>query len=249
MQLQDLTIFEQLYQLRSINATAKALGFAQSNITARLQQLEAEFDVTFFQRSYHGLTPTQQGTQFYQYARQTLAATAQLKAQLHPVTQRPTVIMSELLFNRLVGAKKQFDLGHYQFQLLSSTAIHQLQQPTADLIVTYAQFQHPDYLTGAAHYLPAAFLTAAGAATDLPYLVNQDQQCPFRARTLQFLNHNFTQVQEIDAWTSILDLVKSGQGQALLPSDLLQTTTLQITHRNHRFRIPYRRYTRKADAI
>jgi DNA-binding transcriptional LysR family regulator len=246
MQLQDLEIFEQLYQLCSINATAKALGFAQSNITARLQQLEAEFDVTFFQRSYHGLTPTQQGTQFYHYVQQTLAATAQIKAQLHPVPQQPTVIISELLFNRLVGAKKQFDLTHYRFQLLSSTAIHQLQRPTADLIVTYAQFQHPDYLAGAAHYLPAAFLTATEAPQTLPYLVNHDKNCPFRARTLQFLNHNFTKIQEIDAWASILDLVKSGQGQALLPSDLLQTTTLQMVHPHHRFRIPYRCYTRKS---
>lgn len=54
MQLHDLKVFKTIYETGSINKTAQILGFAQSNITARLKVLENEFSTSFFQRSPKG---------------------------------------------------------------------------------------------------------------------------------------------------------------------------------------------------
>lgn len=244
MQLQDLDIFCQLYQLRSINAAAKALGYAQSNLTARLQLLETEFDAHFFTRSYQGIEPTPQGTQFYQYAQQTLQATNEIRQQLHRPHGKQQVIISELLFNALVVHQHQYDLAHFDFDIQSSTAIETLTKPRVDLVITYAHFDQPNYQRINQQQLPASFLVAAGVSDtqSLPYLVNSDLNCPFRARTLTFLKQDLTRVQEIDSWESIINLVRAGAGIALLPSYIGRHATLTNAHPAKRFKITYATY-------
>ena len=48
MNLNDLSIFINIYETGSLNQSAKALGYAQSNISARLQAIEREMGVQLF---------------------------------------------------------------------------------------------------------------------------------------------------------------------------------------------------------
>lgn len=246
MQLQDLEIYRQLYELRSINATAHALGFAQSNITARLQSIEREFDAHLFTRSHQGIIPTAAGTTFYHYAVATLHATNQVREQLRLRSEKPQAIISTLLFNYLINYRRTLQLDDFQYQLMSSTAIHQLDHTHAAAVITYADFQQGDYESGPVQYIPAAVLTDKDATSDLPLLVNSDHQCPFRARSLPLARRASLSVQEIDSWDAIIDLVRSGRGIALLPEYLATTGNLAQLDGLPRYRVPYRTFTRPA---
>ena len=59
MQSNDLRIFRAVALEGSITKAAQMLGYVQSNVTARIQQLEAELKTQLFYRK-HGmiLTPT-----------------------------------------------------------------------------------------------------------------------------------------------------------------------------------------------
>ncbi|WKF85408.1 LysR family transcriptional regulator [Lacticaseibacillus pantheris] len=248
MQLQDLEIFQQLFELRSINATARALGFAQSNITARLQSLEREFDIRLFTRSHQGIVPTTAGAKFYRYALDTLRATAQVRTQIHRQTEQPHAIISTLLFNYLINYRRTLQLNDYQYQLMSSTDIQQLNHTTAATVITYAHFQQPNYVAGPVKYFRAAVLTAKDSSMpSLPLLVNSDRHCPFRARSLRLASQISRRVQEIDSWDAIINLVQSGRGIALLPEYLAATNNLTQLANIPRFRIPYRTYTRPTE--
>lgn len=244
MQLQDFEIYRQLYEQRSINGVAKKMGFAQSNITARLQQLESEFDAHFFARSYQGIQPTAAGTQFYDYVLTVITATQNITHQLHTSHTKQQLIISELLFNYLVIDQHQFTLDQTEFQILGSTAIEQLTTPTVDQVITYAQFHHTNYSVLAHHRLAATFLTGTSQYQQLPLLVNSDQRCPFRARTLTFAKHHDLAIQEIDSWTNIINLVQTGQGVALLPCYLARQRPLQSAYISQQYRIPYTIYQR-----
>lgn len=246
MQLQDLEIFVQLYAQHSINRVAKLMGFAQSNITARLQAIEAEFGVELFTRSYQGIVPTENGTQFYQYAQSVLQATRKVRAQMKPdAVSKRHIVMSQLLFNLLVVQQKQYSLAQNTFDLLSSTEILVLSDNEVDMVVTYANFNNPGYQEIATDYMPASFVVAASQEEgQLPYLVNSDHHCPFRARTLRRLNHNMTNVQEIDSWDSIIKLVKNGLGIALLPDYLTAGDDFKRIDSKHRFKVPYATFTK-----
>ena len=240
MQLQDLEIYRQLYELRSINAVAKALGFAQSNITARLKAIESEFDAQLFERSYQGIMPTQAGETFYQYALTVLQATSAVRSKLQSAPKHRQIVISELLFNELVIDQQRFDLTQNTFQVKSSTEIETVPVQDADQVITYAHFEQANYQCVAQSALTTAFL---GQSDQLPILVNRDTRCPFRRRTLTVFSHEAERVMTVDSWAAITKLVATGRGIALLPVRLM--TTLKVAAINQRrFEVPYWTYTR-----
>lgn len=246
MQLQDLEIYQKLYDLRSINQTATQLGFAQSNISARLKVLEAEFGVTLFERSPQGIVPTKAGEEFAAYADQVLTATQTLRTHLSTTAVKPKVLISTLLFDYLVVHQHDYSLKQTDFQLASSTEIESLTHCEATKVITYAKFFARGYRHRGGGHLQARFLQAPGVdPMAVPMLVNADQKCPFRQRSLHFVQQDRTRVQEIDAWSSIIQLVASGQGVALLPSYLAQVQGLQVAWPSHRFQIPYSVWTKE----
>ena len=244
MQINDLKLFVALFERGSINAVARADHFAQSNLSVRLQKLEAELGVVLFTRTPRGIEPTPAGETVYRYAKTVLAETHRLHQALAPQQSKRTVIISELLFNYLVTWRHQLSLAQNDFQLRSSTAIGQLQTPAADLVITYANFRGAGFLAGPVRYLPARFL-AAKPVPDLPVLVNADRHCPFRKRSQAYLRDHPRPLIEIDSWASILALVKQGRGMALLPDYFADRDQLTDAAPGHHYRIPYRSWHRR----
>lgn len=246
MQLQDLEIYAQLYKLRSINQTALSLGFAQSNISARLKAIEAEFDAPLFTRTPQGIVPTAAGDKFSAYAQQVLTATRAVRKALHPAAAKPEILMSSLLFDALVVQQNRYDLDAAHYTLMSSTAMAALTTCTAATVVTYAPFHVADYALTDRGRLDAAFLQAPGIAPErVPVLVNADRLCPFRRRSLKFVKQDRSRVQEIDSWASILQLVESGRGVALLPRYLAAKHHLVVAWPAHHYQVPYATWTRR----
>ncbi|MTV81382.1 LysR family transcriptional regulator [Secundilactobacillus folii] len=249
MQLQDLQIYTKLYEQHSINRVARLMGFAQSNVTARLRALENEFNVRLFNRSYQGIAPTSNGQVFYKYAISVLKATEQVREKMFQNQSSPKrrVVMSTLLFNLLVTQQGKFSLAENTFDLLSSTAILQLTDETVDLVVTYANFQNPAFQQVSSHNLTALFLGCQQhEENEAPFLVNSDKHCPFRARTLRYLHQDMAAVQEIDSWDSIIGLVKAGKGIALLPDYLMAREDLVQIKQLPQFKVPYSTFVRTA---
>jgi DNA-binding transcriptional LysR family regulator len=64
----DLRIFEAVARLGGMNRAAAELHTVQSNVTARIRQLEAELGVTLFERHSRGATPTAAGRRLLPHA-------------------------------------------------------------------------------------------------------------------------------------------------------------------------------------
>ncbi len=140
--------------------------------------------------------------------------------------------------------EKKFDLTKYSIHIKTSTEISALKDSRADLIITYANFKGKGYFESSVKYLSAQFLTATQKYLHLPILINSDKNCPFRARTLKFMNSDMQRVQEIDSWSGILNLVKNQQGIALLPIYFVKRDNLEITFPTEHFKIPYKTYSK-----
>lgn len=70
MKINDLVIYIKVYETNSMNKAAQSLGYAQSNISQRIQFLENYFNQTFFIRGRSGINPTKNGDIFYEYSKQ-----------------------------------------------------------------------------------------------------------------------------------------------------------------------------------
>jgi DNA-binding transcriptional LysR family regulator len=245
MQLQDLSVFQKLYQLRSINQTATALGYAQSNISARLKVIESEFGVQLFDRTPQGIVPTAAGVQFAEYADQVLDATQTIRDQLNAQAVKPKILISSLLFDYLVVEKQTYALDQADFELTSSTEMASLTYCDARQVISYAPFHVKGYQIHQTDQLSASFLKGVRAdAEDLPILVNADHQCPFRQRSLKFATDRELKIQEIDSWSSIMQLVEQGRGVALLPKYLTKSHPFTVVWPKHHYNIPYTIWTK-----
>ena len=88
MDLQTLRFFVTAAESGSFSAAAERLQYAQSNLSARMKQLEGELGETLFYRNKHGVLLTSKGSTFYEYAKKILSlsdeAVVALKNMEHP---------------------------------------------------------------------------------------------------------------------------------------------------------------------
>lgn len=81
MELRELEIFCAVVEEGGIIAAARRLHRVQSNITARLQQLEQSLGAELFRREGKRLAITAAGTRLYKRARELLALAAQVRSE------------------------------------------------------------------------------------------------------------------------------------------------------------------------
>ncbi|MFP7282918.1 LysR family transcriptional regulator [Bacillus altitudinis] len=144
MNINDLIIFIEVYQKESINQAAKALGYAQSNISQRIKALETLYDATFFIRYHHGISSTGQGDLFYQYAQKIVKETKDIQQKL--TSKKKTVLCSELLFNVLYEQRVLEDIQATDFIIASSSTINKkLTEDVYDQIISFNQMEKPEY--------------------------------------------------------------------------------------------------------
>ena len=68
MEIRNLITFTKVAETQSLSKAAKLLGYAQSTVTMKMQQLEQELGVHLFDRIGKQISLTHQGQVFYQYA-------------------------------------------------------------------------------------------------------------------------------------------------------------------------------------
>lgn len=79
MEFKDLEIFQVVAKTGTITAAAKELRYVQSNITARIQKLEAEINTKLFNRHNRGMSLTPEGKKLLVYSEKILSLTNEMK--------------------------------------------------------------------------------------------------------------------------------------------------------------------------
>ncbi len=68
MHFNDLSVFRTVVQTGSFSKAAAELNYTQSNISMKIQNLEAMYNTTFFYRGHRGTRLTPKGEEFYEIA-------------------------------------------------------------------------------------------------------------------------------------------------------------------------------------
>ena len=109
MNFNDLNIFINIYETGSLNQSAVNLGYAQSNLTARLKNLESEMCTRLFIRKYNGIVPTRSGDKLYYFAKETLQNFEIMQKEL--ISQGKSILISELLLNYDLNQEQVIDIA------------------------------------------------------------------------------------------------------------------------------------------
>jgi DNA-binding transcriptional LysR family regulator len=73
MDFKDLRYFVAVYDAKGFSRAAESLDTVQSNVSARIRNLEEFLGVVLFERRYRAIVPTDKGRKLYAHAQHVLA--------------------------------------------------------------------------------------------------------------------------------------------------------------------------------
>ncbi|RIP33418.1 LysR family transcriptional regulator [Staphylococcus gallinarum] len=218
MKINDLVIYIKVYETNSMNKAAQSLGYAQSNISQRIQFLENYFNQTFFIRGRSGINPTKNGDIFYEYSKTIINETDKLNNMF--VSRKKSILCSELLFNVMYKKKSLNELSEANIKLVNSSYINiESTRNNYDEILTFNKLNTKYYKLTTISSMNVGMYKSNMVQddTELPLLVNTDIKCPLREISLNL--KTIPQIVELDSLDAIINIVKNGEGMALLPKE------------------------------
>jgi len=237
VELTDLKIFVKIAEEGNISRAAEGLGYVQSNVTARIKKLEAELGVLLFNRQPHGVTLTEKGALFREYAypiiRLSEEAVHAMEDAPHPSGSLSIGVVDTVHCGSFIRALSDYQAKYPNVSLSFITG------SSPDLIAKLLNYQLDGaFVTGE---IPSAKLVTEYSEQDeirllttwngpsLPDLsgtkwVVSPIGCPFRQALETWLrseNIPLTNMIEVSSLDTLLSIVRSGLASTLLPSSVL----------------------------
>lgn len=252
MELSALRIFKAVAEEGSVTLAASRLNRVQSNVSARLTQLEDSLGVALFLRSGRKLQITAEGSRLLAYADRLLQLADEAQAAVQP-DQKPSGqlrigSMETTAAARLPQVLAAFHRKHPHVDLILDTA------PTDQLLE--GVLRHRLDVVLAAGPVPHAELACVPAFEEELVLITCHDHLPVASpqdvarRNLLVFRSGCTYRRRLEAWfaegdvaparvsefgtyEAILGCVAAGMGVAIMPKEILNQRKLARTIRQH----------------
>ncbi|PLT34124.1 LysR family transcriptional regulator [Bacillus sp. V5-8f] len=241
MDTTSLNVFLTVAKEGNISKAAKELNFVQSNVTAKIKQLEADLDSQLFYRHSKGVTPSQAGKTLIEYAHRILHLLEETKkaVQDSPIPKGTLSIGSMettaavRLPPILAGYHKQFPEVNLSLTTGPSEYLVQaVLQYDLDGAFVAGPIDHPDLLQQTILEEELVLVTddQKGEFNHINELMRKPilvfrQGCSYRSRLEAWLRLEGllpVKVMEFGSLEAILGCVMSGFGISLLPRSVVK---------------------------
>ena len=151
-----------------------------------------------------------------------------------------TVLISELLLNHDINNLHTIDLGISDITIKKTSEIPSVaQQEDFDKIFCFQKIKNLNNYDEILGNIEAMYFCSSNqlVAKETPFLINKDENCPFRKQSLM-------KFVEIDSFENIIALVEKGQGIALLPTWLKNRSNIKPYIQDF-VNIPFYQYGKK----
>lgn len=238
MESADLRIFQMVAREGSITKAALRLGYVQSNVTARIQQLETELSTVLFLRHNRGMTLSSSGKILLAYADKIVGlmdeATKALSSSTEPSgplmigsTQTAAAVRLPQLLASYYGRHPKVLLslitGHTQF-LIEKVLQYELDGAFIGSRCDHPELQSVPVFDEELVIVSAASVTELDEAVTRPILV-YSLGCSYREILEQWLRSGgMTQliIMEFGTLEAIIGGVSAGLGISLLPKSVIR---------------------------
>ncbi|MBX4270057.1 LysR family transcriptional regulator [Clostridium estertheticum] len=236
MELQALKIFQIVAKTGSFSKAAQELNYAQSNISVKIQQLEAYMQASLFYRHNRGITLTIKGEMLLNYTKQILNLIDETTRAIkdNDIPRGPLRIgsMETTASIHLPQLLSAYHRNYPDVNLTLKTGtteknIHEVLQYNLDGAFVAGPIDHPELLQKTVMEEELVFITdsihpAMSAIKDIEArtLLVFPTGCSYRKILEQLLHNNGLipdEIIEFDTLGAILSCVCSGLGMSLLP--------------------------------
>lgn len=251
MESGDLRVFQAVAEEGSITRAAARLNYVQSNVTARVQQLETELRTVLFHRHNRGMTLTSSGKSLLDYADRILGLLEEASKAVTSATEpRGPLTIGSSQTCAAVRLPKLLAKYHRQYPDVSITLTTDYMTSMADKILRYevdgAFISGPvdhEELTAFPAFEEENVLVSEPGLTDLADAPNKPilvfaGSCYYRSVLERWLKANAwkkPQIMEFGTLEAIMGGVAAGLGITLLPRAVVAKRTEEGALRIHEF--------------
>jgi LysR family transcriptional regulator, cell division regulator len=239
MELNELKIFKTVAEEGSVTRAAMRLNYVQSNVTARIRQLEEHLNVSLFHRKSRGVALTPVGHVFLEYAKRILAL-AEEAVQVVRERDEPIGVLTigSIETTAVVHLPPILSAYHRRYPLVdlqlltgnSEQALTYLLDYRVDGAFVGGPVDHPDLL-GEVILQEEIVLAAAKGKSPFGGKGRQNilvfpKGCAFRARLETWLRDSGSlpyRIMEFSSVESILGCVHAGMGITFLPRSVFSS--------------------------
>jgi DNA-binding transcriptional LysR family regulator len=240
MDASDLKVFEAVARLGSMGRAAEALHTVQSNVTARIRQLEEELGTALFHRHARGVEPTSAGQRLLPYARQIARLLSEARrATLDEGTPQGPLVIGSLETTtalHLTDVLSRYAAAHPKVDVMLQTGttcelLEQVLDHRLEGAFVCGPVAHPDLQAERMFVEDLVLLTAASVSSlgdvvkrgDLRIVVLR-RGCSYRQRLEDLLARHGApapRVLEFGTLEAVFGCVAAGLGITLLPRALI----------------------------
>ncbi|KGR76872.1 LysR family transcriptional regulator [Ureibacillus manganicus] len=231
MEFKDLEIFQMVAEKGTVSEVAKEFNYVQSNITSRIQKLEAELNTSLFNRHRRGMTLTPEGKALLGYCKKILLLTDEMKKAVQNENEPTgkleigtveTVYQLPIILTTYIKKYKNVDLS--LFSGVTETLEEEVLNHKLDgAFVTESDF-HPDLVSHEVFNEELVLISDMREYTldelkDEPFLCFSEG-CGYRARLeTWYKDQNIIprKVMEFGTLETILRSVSMGLGVSFVP--------------------------------
>lgn len=225
LEINDLIIFKTVISEGSISKAAKELGYVQPNVTERIKKLELEVDAPLLERTNKGVTLLPSGEILLSYSNKILNLIDEAKKEIKKVRTCYRIATTQSILLSYLHTRLENGMKDIEILMEKSSQLHQLiTSNKVDMIISYAEYNDSTFQKVFSRSITLGLLKQKGKRnvdlTKEVFFVSHDQQCPYRNYTIQFLDKqhlSLTQLQQVDSYSLIKELVAQGKGLAFLP--------------------------------
>lgn len=256
MESGDLRIFQAVAREGSITKAAQMLNYVQSNVTTRIQYLEAQLKIPLFRRSNRGMMLTPAGENLLEYADKILTlmdeAVKSTQYSDHPAGPLRIGSIETTAVIHLTPLLAEYRLRYPDVNLslitgVTHTLLQKVLEYELDGAFVYGPIGYPD-IDHVAAFKEELVLISEPGKSDMHELLSKpmlffDVGCTHRAKAESFLRGTGLttyQIMEFGTLAVILDGVSAGLGVSMLPRSSIAKAEEQGIIASHRLPEDYR---------